>query len=291
MYGLEVVLPKTTLVEKLERTYKHFIKQILSLLVTVSDPAVYILAGAIPIEAVIHKRALVLFGSLCRLGGDSVEKRVARRQLCVKSFESNSWFTAVCKLFFRYDLLDCWNVVDTPPSKLQWKSLVHMHANAYWVDRIKATSLLYSSLEYLTADDSYPGNKHCLLQHSGIARNIPCIHDKLKLVTGTYILQVNRSAFNQKEIDPTCPMCMEESKTVEHFLVKCSALAGVRQPIMDSIVRCVEGFMQTPIETEFLVKVLLNSAGVFSDLKDSRVKNAIKDIKKLSKRLCYVLHT
>ena len=48
-------------------------------------------------------------------------------------------------------------------------------------------------------------------------------------------------------------MCMEEPETVEHFLVKFIALAGVRQPIMDSIVRCVEGFMQTPIETETLV--------------------------------------
>ena len=81
-------------------------------------------------------------------------------------------------------------------------------------------------------------------------------------MTGTYILQVNRSAFNQNEIDPTCLKCMEEPETVEHFLVKCSALAGVRQPIMDSIVRCVEGFMQTPIETETLVQVLLDSAGV-----------------------------
>ena len=63
------------------------------------------------------------------------------------------------------------------------------------------------------------------------------------VVTGTYILQVYRSAFNQNEIDPTCIMCMEEPETVDHFLVKCSALAGVKQPIMDSIVRCAGGFL------------------------------------------------
>ena len=128
--------------EKLERTYKQFIKQILSLPVTVADPAVYILSGIIPIEAVIHKRALVLFGSLCRLDEDSVEKRVACRQLCVKSFESNSWLTAVRKMFLRYDLPDCWNVVDTPPSKLPWKSLVHKHVNAYlWIDQGQISSV------------------------------------------------------------------------------------------------------------------------------------------------------
>ena len=66
VYGLEVVLPKVTLGETLKNTYKQFIKHILSLPVTMADPAVYVLSGALPIENVIHKRALVLFGSICR---------------------------------------------------------------------------------------------------------------------------------------------------------------------------------------------------------------------------------
>ena len=70
------------------RTYKQFINQILSLPVTVADLAVYILSGAMLIEAVIHKKTLVLFGSICGLDEDSIEKRVARKQLCVKNFDS-----------------------------------------------------------------------------------------------------------------------------------------------------------------------------------------------------------
>ena len=61
VYGMEVYASKATLIEKLERTYKNFIKQILSLVVTVADPAVYVLSGAVPVEAVIHKKALILF--------------------------------------------------------------------------------------------------------------------------------------------------------------------------------------------------------------------------------------
>ena len=89
-----------------------------------ADPAVYILSGAMPLEGVIHKRALVLFGSFCRLDEESVEKRLARRQLAVKSFESNSWFVATRKLFRKYDLPDCWDLVENPLSKTQWYSLV-----------------------------------------------------------------------------------------------------------------------------------------------------------------------
>ena len=38
-----------------------------------------------------------------------------------------------------------------------------------------------------------------------------------------HILQVNRAAFNQNEVDPTCLVRMEEPETVDHFRVKCSA--------------------------------------------------------------------
>ena len=56
IYGLEVVLPKATVTKKLERTYKQFIKQILSQPATVTHPAVYILSDAMPIEAVSIRR-------------------------------------------------------------------------------------------------------------------------------------------------------------------------------------------------------------------------------------------
>ena len=55
---------------------------------TVADSAVFILAGALLVEGVIQKRALILFGDVCRLEEDSVKKKLARRQLAVKSFSS-----------------------------------------------------------------------------------------------------------------------------------------------------------------------------------------------------------
>lgn len=95
VYGVEVVLPNGLYLDKLERVHKRFIKQILSLPQTVADPAVYILSGAIPLEAVIHSRALTLFGSICRLDESTKEKRLARRQLSVKSDSGNSWFVDI----------------------------------------------------------------------------------------------------------------------------------------------------------------------------------------------------
>ena len=58
---------------------------------TVADPAVCIPTETIPIEAVVQKRALTLYGSISRLSDNSMEKQLARGQLSVKNFGSNSW--------------------------------------------------------------------------------------------------------------------------------------------------------------------------------------------------------
>ena len=49
-------------------------------------------------EAIIHTRALGLFGSVSRLDESSVEKSVARRQLSIKAYGENSWFIDIRKL-------------------------------------------------------------------------------------------------------------------------------------------------------------------------------------------------
>ena len=85
----------------------------------------------------------------------------------------------------------------------RWKSLVDKHVNDFWTERIKTTSTLYSTLEYLSADEYYPGNKHWLLQHTGVAGDIPCIHVKLKLGTGHLHITGEPGCFNQNQIEPT----------------------------------------------------------------------------------------
>ena len=55
VYGLRVLLPRKTLLVKLERTYKKFLKQILSLPSSTADPTIYILSGTIPNEGYSQK--------------------------------------------------------------------------------------------------------------------------------------------------------------------------------------------------------------------------------------------
>ena len=208
VYGLEVVLPNRTLMDKLERVYKKFLKQVLSLPDTVADPAVYVLTGTILIEAVVHKRALTLFGSICRLGDDSMEKQLARRQLSFKSFSSHSWYIAIRKLLIMYDLPHPWDLLDDPPTKTRWKATVNKCVSEYWCSTIRENAALCPSLQYLNTEDYMPGRKHWLIQE---VREVICLKMKLNLVTGSYVLQVNRACFNQNQVNRTCMIhgCMD----------------------------------------------------------------------------------
>ena len=105
IYGMEVVLPKGKHLDSLEKFYKTIWSYCFQCL----------------IEATIHKRALVLFGNICRPSPDSIEKEVAYRQLNIKSHKSNSWFVAIKELCFKYELSYPLDLIQDSPSKESWK--------------------------------------------------------------------------------------------------------------------------------------------------------------------------
>ena len=232
IYGMEVVLPRGKHLDTLEKFYKKYMKLLLSIPVTTADPAVYIISGTVPVEATIHKRALTLFGNISRLTSSSIEKRIAHRQLNIKGQKSNSWFVALRELCFKYDLPQPLDILNDPPGKEKWKRIVNKQVNGYWTARLSHQSTLYSSFKYLHTEDYSYGQRHPVIQTIGNAREIPRISTKLKLVTGTYILQSNRAAFNQNAIDPTCLLCKNGEETIKHFLLSCTALSSAREPII-----------------------------------------------------------
>ena len=60
IYGMEVVLPCGKHLDTLEKFCKKYMKLLLSIPVTTADPAVYIISGTVPVEAAMHKRALIV---------------------------------------------------------------------------------------------------------------------------------------------------------------------------------------------------------------------------------------
>ena len=233
-YGLEILLPTSTELQKIEVFHRKTLKQILSIPTTTPDPAVYVLAGCIPIEAKIHKLALGMYANICR-SDNSIEKEIAERQVGMKTLNDNSWFSKVRKILALYELPSGHDILDNPPKKAAWKNIVNKAVDNHWTSHFKQMATYYSTLS-LNCDEYKNGKLHSLLASvQSSTRDVARLPTKLKLVTGTFHLQSNKAIFNQNRVDPTCLLCQKEPETQEHFILYCESLTAIRAPYLKEL--------------------------------------------------------
>ena len=94
--------------------------------------------------------------------------------------------------------------------------------NSYWVERLTCEASLYNTLKNINCSTMIPGRCHPLMINlSGNAHEASRIAVRLRITTGTYILQCNRASYNQFESDATCNLCGKSDETLTHFLLEC----------------------------------------------------------------------
>ncbi len=148
---------------------------------------------------------------------------------------SASWATYVRKLLLKYELPDALYILNNPDSKCRWKARLNKAINIFWSMKLMHAASLYSSLKYLNIDCYRVGKTHPIISSVQNAAEIPRINTRIKIATGTYILQSNRATFNQNAVNPECLLCKSADETLQHFLLECTALANTREPILKVI--------------------------------------------------------
>jgi len=235
LYGMELILPYSSYMEKLETFQKKLLKELLQLPNNTANPAIYVITGLLPIEAQIHVKALIFLHNLANQKPDSIERQLLERQQQMKSVDSKSWVTEVQNILWKYDLPSVCDILGDTYPKTQWKTLVHRTVYAYWSNRINTSCKLYKSLRFLLEDSYVPGKTHHTFGLDFSSREAERLKPKLKLVTGTYILQSNRKSFNQHAVDETCLLCGTAAESAEHFVLTCPMLDSVRIPILSDV--------------------------------------------------------
>ena len=170
------------------------LRQFQSLLKQAAIPSVYLLLGALPIEAELHKRQLSFLYIL--LSAENVKfKRIIERQLCENFDTKDSFFYRIIEVLFMYNLPSILHLQKNLPKKLQWKKMIMTSISSYWNELLlnQAHSTM-SSLKYLSKDNLRIGNPH------SIYRTVkPSIMDVRKcmiktcMVTRTYTLQADKT--------------------------------------------------------------------------------------------------
>ena len=296
LYGLEVILPNQKLLQKLELFQKRILKQTCQLPCNASDAGLYILTGFLPVEAQIHKKALTLFYNICKQKEDSLEKQLAKRQLMIKDSKSISWFICIRKLFWLYDLgspNDLLNCADEPRN---WKLHMQSKVNLEWADRLLGQAQHLSSLKHINLLQVDIAHPHLLL-----TMPITSAYDanrllvKMNFMMGTYILQSTRAAFNQNAIDDTCRLCNETSETMPHFMITCSILAVVRDPIINELqleYETITSESWAVLSSHQKTSVIIDCTNVLgSDKVNSIRKRQLNKLEFQCRRLIFALHT
>ena len=297
LYGLELVLPNKTLINKLEVYQKKMLKQLLSLPTSTPDVAVYIVSGFLPVEAQIDKKILSLFNNVTLQEDTAVEKQLARRQMTMKHDKSNSWFIHVKKTLLKYELCEIQNYIDQPIKKTVWKKTVGKAVNKYWQKEISSLVPYYRNLQHLNVETFKPGHLHPLLKvNVQSSRDVVRLPSKLRLMCGSYTIQTNRQKFNKSQVDPTCLLCQRDNETLEHYILNCSALDSVRLPILNQIsisYKNLSGKTFERLESNLKIQIIIDCSFLIGQKRGNRSKVRIQDLSELefhSRRLAHMLY-
>ena len=136
----------------------------------------------------------------------------------------------------KYDLEDPIILLENPVKKEEWKRTVNKAINFKWKTQLQETKKLYKNLQYLNVGNPYYKGIHNLLRiNCKSARDVDRIPVKLKLITGTYLLQTSKAAIKKNGNDSICLICGKDDEAVEHFILQCPALSVVQDPVITEI--------------------------------------------------------
>ncbi|MEW8547950.1 MAG: hypothetical protein AB2693_30965 [Candidatus Thiodiazotropha sp.] len=265
LYGMEALMLRKKDVDSLEGFQRQCLRQIQGLPDKTANSISLALLGILPLEAALHKNTLTTFVNMIR-HKSSIENDIALRQIVMKDESDKSWFMSIRKTLKQYNLPSIFQLLNTPPSKTEWKKLlndaVHSAIEASWKLDIKSKP----SLKYVNADSLKIGKSHHVW-----ATVRSSIHDnrraqlKCKLLTGTYNLQGNRAAFNQHQVNATCRLCSSAPETRQHFLSECTFFHAERQAYIDKLLSSavLQSIPASKVHnTEFLTQLTLDASAV-----------------------------
>ena len=175
--------------------------------------------------------------------------------------------------------------------KDQVKTAIDTFVQSQWLSERK------KSLQYLNVESLQVGKTHQAwesLPNDAVAvkRSI----SKLRLLTGSYILQENRARFNQHNVDATCTLCGVEHESRLHFLVECSRLQPVRHKHilnLKSILQLENSKSKVELYTsdlEKLTQIILDCSVYGARGLLNLSVDSIANIERTSRNLCYDLH-
>ena len=220
-------------IDILEKHYKETLQNIQKLHTATPRSIVYLLAGSLPAEAVLHCKQIGLFSMICRMKNNPLNKH-ARYILTEVSASARSWFHGIYELSMKYNLPNPLVLLDNPPPKNAFKRQVKLQVIDYWQEVLRQEALALKSLEYFNPF------VHSLTTPSLIwltAHNSPfeCAKAVIvaRMISGRYRCEALSSHWSNSKGYCLAPTCTNIRGDVEHLLLRCPALDSIREKMLN----------------------------------------------------------
>ena len=292
LYGLEVLPLTVSQINVLSKFHLDNLKRFQSLPVRVATCAVYLLLGALPIEAEIHKRQFSLLYNVLTSTNETVIE-LADRQITVNLDNNLSYFSRVQEILQLYQLPSIDTLRDSLTTKDRWRYQFKTAVYNYWTAKLKNEACEKSTLRFMnfeTTKVNYTHNVWSSMESSVTEVRKGIV--KCRMLTGTYLLQTSKHKFSKTAVSATCECCGLGDEDITHMLLECSALHSQRKqffPKVRSIVTEYIGVDQwnSIFSTKSnLVKLILDCT-VFPVLNS---ETQAREVTKVTTELCYRLH-
>ncbi|CAC5390136.1 unnamed protein product [Mytilus coruscus] len=197
--------------------------------------AVYMLLGALPVEAEIHKKQLSLLYSI--LASENTKlKNLLERQMTVNARNSDSFFSRTQEILMYYNLPTISEFKDQLSSKIQWKKDINRSIADKWSTILQKemeekSTLKRCNIQMLKIHEVHP-----------VWRTLPPLtfevkkaNIKARFLTGTYLLQEHIQRFTGNTEEQKCQLCQIEKEDMLHFMLRCPALNEQRQKVLPEL--------------------------------------------------------
>ena len=222
LYGLDAMITSDTDISSIEKYYRTLLRQIQHLPTNTANEAIYLLVGALPVEAHLDIRILSLFNRVASLK-HSKEWEIVRRQLAMKDMTSHSWVVHVRKILSKYSLPSAFEMFHNPMKKEEFKMKIKEHIRSLWEKKLQDGCKEKSSLKYLNLSVCAIGTPHPIYS----MKNTDPIYVHMNVIRAKLLtLRYNLAASHvTNSTSGMCPMCLSKPETISHFLFECEPMA------------------------------------------------------------------
>ena len=197
--------------------------------------AVYLILGALPVEAELHKRHLSLLFNIMSSTNSTI-KDLSTRQIAINLDNEQSFFSKVQQILDLYQLPHVRDLRVSELSKEQWKTQVKKAVNEHWSKYLQSEARGKSTLKYLNIDSLRIGLTHPVwLSVESTITEVRRGITKCRLVTGTYLLQTNKHKFSKTSESASCKCCALGDEDIIHMLLDYPALHVQRKQYFSNV--------------------------------------------------------